>query len=68
MKYLNPKTSKLIFSLCIFFLSVASALAQQSNTGSIKGKVQTSDGKPAEGVSISVKTLNRTTIANNDGI
>lgn len=69
MKYLNPKTSKFIFTLSIFFLSLASSvLAQQSNTGSIKGTVETSDGKPAEGVSISVKTLNRTTIANNDGV
>lgn len=69
MKYLNPKTSKFIFTLSIFFFSLASSLlAQQANTGSIKGTVETSDGKPAEGVSISVKTLNRTTIANNDGV
>ena len=68
MKYLNSKTSKFIFTLSIFFLSMASSvLAQQANMGSIKGLVKTSDGKPAEGVSISVKTLNRTTIANNDG-
>lgn len=68
MKYLNPKTSKFIFTLSIFFLSMASALSQQSQTGSIKGKVQTSDGKAAEGVSVSIKTVNRTTIANNDGV
>lgn len=42
-------------------------LAQETHTGSIKGTVQTSDGKVAEGVSISVKTLNRTTITTNNG-
>lgn len=53
-------TTILLFSLV--------SLAQETNTGSINGTVKTSDGKAAEGVSISVKTLNRTTIANNDGV
>jgi iron complex outermembrane receptor protein len=59
MKYFLLSTI-LLFSLV--------SLAQETNTGSIKGTVETSDGKAAEGVSISVKTLNRTTIANNDGV
>ncbi len=55
-----------VLQLTILLFSFA-ALAQQSHTGNIKGTVQTRDGKPAEGVSISIKSLNRTTIANNNG-
>ncbi|TDD96163.1 TonB-dependent receptor [Flavobacterium cellulosilyticum] len=43
------------------------SFAQQSNTGNIKGSVETSDAKPAEGISVSIKGSNRTTIANNNG-
>ena len=46
-------------------LFTTTSFAQQ---GSIKGTVQTSDNKPAEGVSISVKGINRTTIADNNGV
>ena len=49
---------------CLCF-STATSFAQ--STGSIKGTVQTSDNKPAEGVSVTVKRLNRTTIADNNG-
>ena len=65
MKYLNQQLLLLKLFLCLFILSTASTLAQ--STGSIKGTIQTSDNKPAEGVSITLKGLNRTTIADNNG-
>jgi iron complex outermembrane receptor protein len=56
---------KSIFILCVITLSIAKTFAQQGN---VKGTVQTNNGKPAEGVSISIKGLNRSTITNNDGV
>ncbi|MCG9792536.1 TonB-dependent receptor [Flavobacterium algicola] len=52
----------------IKLLLTITCLAQQPNYGSIKGQIRTKDGKVAEGVSIFIKELNRTTIANNDGV
>lgn len=66
MKYLNQQLLQLKFIVCLFLLFSATAFAQV--TGSIKGTVQTSDNKPAEGVSITIKGLNRTTIADNNGV
>ena len=66
MKYLNQQLPSFKLLLCLFVLFTATAFAQ--NTGSIKGTVQTSDNKPAEGVSITLKGLNRTTIADNNGV
>jgi iron complex outermembrane receptor protein len=66
MKYLNQQLLQLKFITCLFLLFSATAFAQV--TGSIKGTVQTSDNKPAEGVSITIKGLNRTTIADNNGV
>lgn len=65
MKYLNPQVLLFKLLVCLFFLGTATAFAQ--NTGSLKGAVQTNDGKPAEGVSVTLKELNRTTIADNTG-
>ncbi|HEY6143981.1 MAG TPA: TonB-dependent receptor [Flavobacterium sp.] len=56
----------ILLSTLLFFSLLSTA--QKTNTGNIKGTVQTSEGKPAEGVTVSIKTLNRTTIANNDGV
>lgn len=66
MQYLNQPLSLLKLLLSLFILSTATAFAQ--STGSLKGTVQTSDNKPAEGVSVTVKELNRTTIADNNGV
>jgi iron complex outermembrane receptor protein len=66
MKYLNQQLLQLKFIACLFFLFSATAFAQVN--GNIKGTVQTSDNKPAEGVSITIKGLNRTTIADNNGV
>ncbi|PJJ09017.1 iron complex outermembrane receptor protein [Flavobacterium sp. 1] len=66
MKYLNQQLPLFKLFLYLFILSTASAFAQ--NKGSLKGTVQTSDNKPAEGVSVTVKELNRTTIADNNGV
>nr|WP_253202568.1 TonB-dependent receptor [Flavobacterium sp. MC2016-06] len=46
-------------------LSIVAAFAQQG--GTIKGNIQTSDNKAAEGVSISIKGTNKNTIAGNNG-
>lgn len=66
MKYLKQQLPLLKLLLCLFILSTATTFAQ--GTGSIKGAIQTSDNKPAEGVSVTLKELNRTTIADNNGI
>lgn len=39
----------------------------QTTSGIIEGKITTIDNKPAEGVTIFIKDLNRTAIADNDG-
>lgn len=67
MENLKRNISKSVLLLCFFCFSIVS-LAQKVTTGTIKGTVKTSDNKPAEGVSISIKALNKTTIANNDGV
>jgi iron complex outermembrane receptor protein len=64
MKYLNLRLPN--FSLLVFILFAATVFAQ--GTGSIKGVVHTNDNKPAEGVSVTLKGLNRTTIADNNGV
>ncbi len=66
MKYLNQQFPLFKLFLCLFILSTATAFAQ--NKGELKGTVQTSDNKPAEGVSVTLKELNRTTIADNNGV
>jgi iron complex outermembrane receptor protein len=66
MKYLIQQLPSFKLLLCLFFLVTASSFAQ--STGNIKGTVQTSDNKPAEGVSVTLKELNRTTIADNNGV
>lgn len=66
MKYLNPRLSKFTLLVCLHILFATTTFAQ--GTGTIKGMVQTSDNKPAEGVSVTLKGLNRTTIADNNGV
>jgi iron complex outermembrane receptor protein len=66
MKYLNLRLPHFSLLSILLILSTATAFAQ--GTGTIKGIVQTSDNKPAEGVSITLKELNRTTIADNNGV
>ncbi|MDR6843738.1 TonB-dependent receptor [Flavobacterium granuli] len=66
MKYLNQQLPPFKLFLCLFILFTATTFAQSN--GSLKGTVQTSDNKPAEGVSVTVKELNRTTIADNNGV
>jgi iron complex outermembrane receptor protein len=66
MKYLKQQLPQFSLFVFLFMLFTVSTFAQ--GTGSIKGTVQTSDNKPAEGVSITLKGLNRTTIADNNGV
>ncbi|MDX6188455.1 TonB-dependent receptor [Flavobacterium sp. Fl-318] len=56
---------KFILVLSIFMLSIGTSFAQQG--GTINGKIETSDGKAAEGVSVSIKGTNKNTIARNNG-
>ena len=65
MKYLNLRLPSFSLLAFLFILFTATSFAQ--STGTIKGTVQTSDSKPAEGVSVSLKGLNKTTIADNNG-
>ena len=54
----------IFFAAFIYSLNVLA----QANTGSIEGKVSTSDNKPAEGVTVLIKNLNRNTTADNNGV
>lgn len=47
-----------------FFLISCNLMAQ---TGTVKGKITTTDGKPAEDVNVVIKALNKATIAAPDG-
>ena len=60
----KKSTVKFPLSLLLLLLSV-SAFAQQ--TGTVRGKVETSDGKPAPSVTIFLKEANRGTIVDEDG-
>ncbi|WP_163411469.1 TonB-dependent receptor [Flavobacterium ajazii] len=57
--------SKFLFVFAILLMSITTSFAQG---GTIKGTIQTSDDKAAEGVSVSVKGTNKTTIADNNGV
>ena len=65
MNYLKQRIPQFIFLACLLLLSITTAFAQ--NSGSIKGTILTSDNKPAEGVSVSIKGVNKNTIADNNG-
>src|SRR6187551_3044610 len=65
MKYLKQHLPQSSLLILVFFFFTAITFAQ--GTGSIKGAIETSDNKPAEGVSVTIKELNRTTIADNNG-
>ena len=65
MKYLKQRTFSFIFLAWLLLFSITTGFAQ--NSGSIKGTILTSDNKPAEGVSVSVKGANKNTIADNNG-
>lgn len=55
---------KVLHFLAFIFLSVSSAMAQ---SGTIRGTVTTSDGQPAEAVSVGIKDSPRGTITNESG-
>jgi iron complex outermembrane receptor protein len=56
--------AKTITAILLFILCLQMANAQ---TGTIKGRIVTSDGKPAADVSIAVKDTRKTAISANDG-
>lgn len=61
------KISVYTFSiLCLFFLVSTRSAAQ--TTGTIKGKIVTSDGAPAALVSVALKGSSKISIANDDGL
>jgi iron complex outermembrane receptor protein len=66
MYYFNKKMPAYYLLLCLSLISVNSAFGQQP-TAAIKGTVRTSANKAAEGVTITIKGKNRTTITDNDG-
>lgn len=65
MNYFNLRTSKFLFIISFLF-TVCAAVAQQ-NHGKIKGKITTSDGKPASEVNIVLKNSKYSTSTNEDG-
>jgi len=66
MYYFNKRMPAYFLLLCLSLISVNSAFGQQP-TAAIKGTVHTSANKAAEGVTITIKGKNRTTITDNDG-
>jgi iron complex outermembrane receptor protein len=66
MKYLNLRLPNFLKFTFLLLLITTTSFAQ--GTGVIKGIVQTSDSKPAEGVTVTLKGLNKTTIADNNGV
>lgn len=62
---MKPKFPLFLAVLYLLILSGSSLFAQ--TTASISGHIKTSDDKAAEGVSVTIKELNRTTIADNNG-
>ena len=66
MYYFDKKMPAYLLLLCLALISVNTVFGQQQNAV-IKGKVYTSNNKPAEGVTITLKGKNKTTITNNDG-
>ncbi|WP_367754617.1 TonB-dependent siderophore receptor [Flavobacterium sp. WC2430] len=66
MHYFNKKTPTFLLLLCLSLISLNTAFGQQQKTA-IKGTVYTSGNKAAEGVTITLKEKNKTTITDNDG-
>jgi iron complex outermembrane receptor protein len=62
-KEIMKETIKLVIAIC-FIISSSKLMAQ---SGSISGNIKTSDGKPAGGVSISLKEIKRTIASADDG-
>ncbi len=56
------KTIMLVIAMLNF-----SMVFSQEITGTLTGKITTADGKPAEGVTIIIKDLNKNTVADNEG-
>ena len=65
MNYFSVKTSKFLFIISFLF-AVCTVVAQQSH-GRIKGKITTSDGKPASEVNIVLKNSKYNTSTNEEG-
>ncbi|MFD1257023.1 TonB-dependent siderophore receptor [Mucilaginibacter terrae] len=53
--------------LFIIFLFVSTAVLAQGTTGKVSGKITTSDGQPAPGVTVTIKEINRSTSTNANG-
>jgi iron complex outermembrane receptor protein len=60
----STMTKKLTYFAIFFILTISSALAQ---SGRISGSVKTSDGKPAEFVSISIKGTSKGSLTDKNG-
>ncbi|KAF2516474.1 TonB-dependent receptor [Flavobacterium foetidum] len=65
MKYLNPKTSRFLFTVSLL-LTFFAGFSQQ-NHGKIKGQITTSDGEAAAGVNVILKNSKYWSITNDDG-
>lgn len=66
MHHFNKKLPAYLLILCLALISVNTAFGQQQ-TAAIKGTIYTSGDKAAEGVTITLKGKNKTTITDNDG-
>jgi iron complex outermembrane receptor protein len=61
------KLYKITIAFLIIILQGAAAVMAQSTSGKISGKITTSDGQPAPGVTVTVKETNRSTSTNAHG-
>ncbi|REG98418.1 iron complex outermembrane receptor protein [Flavobacterium aquicola] len=66
MKYLNPRMTKFLYIVSLFFILTTTLIAQQ-NHGKIKGIITTSDGQPGSDVNVVLKNSKYFTITNETG-
>src|SRR5688500_6189182 len=59
------KKISMLMTMMVVLMTTVSA---QQITGSIKGKITTSDNKPAEGVTVLVRNTSKNAVADNDGV
>lgn len=67
MKPAATKTMKHVLTPLLLLCSLLASLNTMAQTGNIKGTIKTSDGQPAEFVSVGLTTLNKGAVANSAG-
>lgn len=67
MYYFNRKMQGYFLLFCLYLIAINTSYGQQQLT-TIKGTIYSNTNQVAEGVTITLKGINKTTITNNDGV